>query len=446
MGILGALSTAVSGLAAQSYALENISGNIANASTTGFKRVDTSFVNLVGDQPVTQQLSGSVAAGSSLSTGIQGTLSSTGVATNVAISGDGFFVVAQNTGSTQTPTFAASSLYTRRGDFTQDASGYLVNGAGYFMSGTTYDPTTGAAVGVSPSPIQISKATLAAQVTSTVDYSGNLPSLPQPTNYTGTAGTELLANPQATYTGTASAGFVASSISGGQVTVYSPSGTAANLQLRWAKTDSTTSTAPGSTQTDTWSLYYQNAASPSSWTQVGDPVTFSATGTMTSPTTGAMTLDNVAIGGVTVGNVNMNLTGGLTEYGDSSGAASVALDQDGYTSGSLTDIAIGTDGTITGSYSNGQSKKLAELAIAKFSASDALKGENGGAYSATIKSGDPILTMSGTSLSGASLEASNTDISSEFSKMIVTQQAYSANTKVMSTAQSMLQDIINVIR
>ena len=443
MGILGALSTAVSGLSAQSYALENISGNIANASTTGFKRVDTSFVNLVGDQPVNQQLSGSVAAGSALSTGIQGTLSSTGVATNVAISGDGFFVVSQNTGSVQTPTFGAGNLYTRRGDFTQDASGYLVNGAGYFLSGTTYDPTTGAAVGVSPSPIQISKATLAAQVTSTVEYSGNLPSLPQPTNYNGTAGTELLANQQATYTGTASAGFVASSISGGQITVYSPSGTAANLQLRWAKTDSTT--AGG---TDTWSLYYQNAASPSSWTQVGgqDAVTFDATGNMTTPASGALTLTGIAIGGVTVGDVTLDLTGGLTEYGDASGAASVSLDQDGYTSGSLTDIEIGTDGSITGSYSNGQAKKLGEIAIAKFSASDSLKGENGGAYSSTIKSGDPILTMNGTTLSGASLEASNTDISSEFSKMIVTQQAYSANTKVMSTAQSMLQDIINVIR
>jgi flagellar hook protein FlgE len=357
MGILGALSTAVSGLSAQSYALENISGNIANASTTGFKRTDSSFQNLVANQPVTQQLSGSVSANSSLTTTIQGTLSSTGVPTNVALSGDGFFVVAQNTGSVQAPSFGAGSLYTRRGDFKQDASGYLVNGAGYYMSGTTFDPSTGASVGISPSPIMISKATLAAKVTGTVDYTGNLPQLPKPKSYDGTTGSELLASPQTTYTATSTpkkaSDFVDSSIPGGQVSVYSQSGTAANLQLRWAKTATGDYTATPPTA-DTWKLYYQDQA-PSNWKEFGaTQVTFDAKGALATPTPAALTATGVAIGGVTIGDIKMDLSGGLTEFGDASGSADVALDQDGYTSGSLNTISVGSDGTITGSYSNGR--------------------------------------------------------------------------------------------
>src|SRR3954452_18183885 len=191
MSILGALSTSVSGLSAQSYALENISGNIANASTTGFKRVDTAFLDMIPDQPANHELAGSVSARSNLTTTLQGTLNTTGVTTNAAISGDGFFVVAKNTGSNQSPVFSGQGLYTRRGDFTQDANGYLVNGSGYYLSGTTYDVASGSATGAANSPIKISNAPLAAKQTSTITYSGNLPAVPQPANYTG-PGTELL--------------------------------------------------------------------------------------------------------------------------------------------------------------------------------------------------------------------------------------------------------------
>jgi flagellar hook protein FlgE len=112
----------------------------------------------------------------------------------------------------------------------------------------------------------------------------------------------------------------------------------------------------------------------------------------------------------------------------------------------LTNIAISTDGSIVGNYSNGQVAKVGQIGIAQFNASDALKRENGGAYSATMESGAPNYGLNGATLTGGSVEASNTDISDEFSKMIVTQQAYSANTKVITTAQQMLQDVINIIR
>ena len=96
MGILGALSTAVSGLSAQSYALENISGNIANSQTVGFKRVDTSFVDLIPDSPLKRAAAGSVMSYSQLTNTLQGTLRSTNLSTNMALSGDAYFTVAKN--------------------------------------------------------------------------------------------------------------------------------------------------------------------------------------------------------------------------------------------------------------------------------------------------------------------------------------------------------------
>src|SRR5215210_1242093 len=130
MGILGAMTTAVSGLRAQSYALENISGNIANSQTTGFKRVDTAFVDLIPDLPKGQELAGSVTGFSRLTNTIAGDIKSTRISTNMVLSGEGYFMVAESTGyADNRPIFAGGDLFTRRGDFAVDKDGYLVNGA-----------------------------------------------------------------------------------------------------------------------------------------------------------------------------------------------------------------------------------------------------------------------------------------------------------------------------
>lgn len=459
MGILGALSTAVSGLSAQSFALENISGNIANSSTIGFKRVDTSFVDLIPDAPAKHELAGSVSAYSQLTNTLQGTLSTTGVNTNMALSGEGFFAVAANTGSADAPAFKGANLYTRRGDFASDASGYLVNGAGNYLVGTTYNPGTGAVVGATNTPIQLSNAPIPAKVTTEIDYAGNLPSTPKPSNYdAAVTGSELLkaadftTDPTAAGTGTVvgdeSSKFLAESVSGGQISVYNPAGTATTVQLRWAKTASASGSTP-----DTWELFYgQNPDATGStavaWQNVGTSVEFNASGAMTSPSPATATITGLQANGLTIGNVTLKLggTGGLTQYGDQSGSVTSSIDQNGYTSGTLSKISIGSDGSVSGSYSNGQTAKIAQVGVAHFANDDGLKRETGGTYSATTESGDPTFGLNGTRLTGGSVEQSNTDISDEFSKMIVTQQAYSANTKVMSTAQQMLQDVINIIR
>lgn len=440
MGILNALSTAVTGLSAQSYALENISGNIANSQTVGFKRVDTSFVDLIPESPARREVAGSVVSYSQLTNTIQGALKSTGVNTNMALNGDGYFVVAQNTGSLTAPVFSGENLFTRRGDFAVDASGYLVNGSGKYLMGSV--------AGQGNVPIKIPTTPVPARQTAKIEYQANLPSYPGTANADpAVAGSELLSPALAagsTISGADKAAFLDQSISGGEVTVYDTAGAPVTMQTRWAKTASSSSGG-----TDTWQLYYQ--ASPAStgataaYSRIGS-FTFTPSGTMTSSPTAS--IPSLVVNGTAIGTVTMDFgQGKLTQYSDASGEASnVDVRQDGYPTGTLSSISVSSDGRITGAYSNGQSQTLAQVLVAHFNGNDSLKRMDGGAYAQTAESGPPSFGLQGSSLTGASVEMSNTDISEEFSKMIVTQQAYSANTRVISTAQQMLQDVINILR
>lgn len=179
MGIFGALSTAVTGLTAQSFALENISGNIANSQTTGYKRVETSFEDMIVDGKPEQQVAGSVVASSRATNTVQGDITASDISTNMAINGSGFFVVQTKTGQVDgKPQFSGGDLYTRRGDFEMDSDGYLVNGAGNYLEGVAIDRATGNPSSSVPGVIQVSNALLPAQATTSIDYQLNLPQSP----------------------------------------------------------------------------------------------------------------------------------------------------------------------------------------------------------------------------------------------------------------------------
>ena len=156
MGLFDALTTAVSGLQAQSFAMQNISGNIANSQTTAYKGIETNFEDLIpGDSVPTRQIAGGVIANSRATNNVQGTIQSTTSTTDMAINGNGFFVVQAPTGfNGNQPLFGGIDSYTRRGDFQLDANGYLVNGSGYFLEGIPIDPTTGNPVGSVATPLQ----------------------------------------------------------------------------------------------------------------------------------------------------------------------------------------------------------------------------------------------------------------------------------------------------
>lgn len=257
----------------------------------------------------------------------------------------------------------------------------------------------------------------------------------------GTAGTGGV-------TGNDVATFTKESISGGAVTAYNAAGTPVNLQLRWAKTDSA---SLGAGHSDSWNLFYQtdpNATGTTvGWVNTGQAFTFAADGSLTSPSGSGITINNVSVSGQSLGSVAFNISsGGLTQYASTSGAVTInTITQNGYAAGQLRSVAVNNNGLVVGTFSNGQNLDLAQVSLSHFNGTNYLKALDGGAYAATEQSGPAIDGASGT-ISGSSLEGSNTDIADEFTKLIVTQQAYSANTKVITTANSMVQDLLNVLR
>lgn len=450
MGIFGALTTAISGLQAQSFALENISGNIANSRTTGFKRVDTSFSDLIPDLPPRRELSGSVGAFSRNTATVQGDLQASQIGTNMAVSGEGFFVVRERTGDAGgQPIFAGSNLYTRRGDFDIDRDGYLVNGTGHYLMGYPIDPSTNAITGSSIQVMRISNNNLPARPSTEIEYNANLPKYPLTKNSDPlVAGSQLLTG--ALYTGATVAaadenGFLDRTVAGQAVTIYDAAGSPVNVQMRWGKT----SNAVGA---ETWSLYYQSdsaavGAAPK-WTQVSNAVQFNASGQLTAPAAGLIPGFVYTVDGVTTPAVDLNFgVNGLTQFADPNGQITPnRISQDGYPTGTIQRVQVGEGGKIMGSYSNGQTVGLAQIPLAQFPADNLLKRRDGGVFEETLESGQELLVDGGRNIVGGTTEASNVDIADEFSKMIVTQQAYSANTRVVTTAQTMLQDVINIIR
>ena len=562
MGIFGAMTTAVSGLRAQSYALENISGNIANSQTTGYKRLDTSFVDLIPELPYKHELAGSVLGFSRLTNTIQGDLQSTGIPTNMALNGEGYFIVQERSGTANNrPVFGGSDLYTRRGDFTLDKDGFLVNGAGYYLKGSSIDPITGEVRGAGNGVIQISTDPLPARSTTEILYRANLPSSPATSSAATNAGngSQTLTAPPATMpagydprvfatSATPPAvrmddqgRFMSQSINGGAITVYNQVGAPIDVQLRWAKVESAgpakatgtvdvsgaytlgagndgnltingtnialvaadddtsvlskinaqsavtgvtasldtadhivltsndqtanltvggtaatltslgLSAATTNPTTDVWNLFYLRNSKPVvdgdlTWQNVGVPVTFNSSGQMTSAN--EIAVPDLTVDGNAVGSMTFNFGGaGLTQYASASGLVQAStIQQDGYPSGTLDSVSVTGDGRISGNYSNGRVVSVAVLSVAQFNADNALKRRDGGVYEQTLEAGLPIVGLNGATVIGGNVEGSNTDIAEEFSKMIVTQQAYSANTRVVSTSQQMLTDVLNMLR
>jgi flagellar hook protein FlgE len=139
-------------------------------------------------------------------------------------------------------------------------------------------------------------------------------------------------------------------------------------------------------------------------------------------------------------------SGGLTQFADTNGTAQVNLvQQDGFPAGSLQSVSISDKGRVVGTYSNGRTLDLAAITLANFNGPNQLQRLDGGAFAVTDESGAAILGAPG-KIVGSSLEGSNVDIANEFTKLIVTQQAYSANTKVVTTSQTMVQATLDMLR
>ncbi|CUA91785.1 flagellar hook protein FlgE [Pannonibacter indicus] len=461
MGIYGAINAAISGLTAQSRALENISGNVANSQTVGFKRLDTTFSEMVagsGGGTQAKQQSGTTAATSRATNTVAGPIVQAQVDTYMAINGPGYFVVTQASdvvdGKT---TFADTQYYTRAGDFERDQYGYLVNSSGYYLKGFPLDPLTGNAIGDAPSVIQIDDKPMPSKATTEMTYQANLPTFPKTNRAVAagnTPGSQYLQTGGSTSITTTSditvadqQAFVDSSISGGSKTIYDANGAPVSVSLRWAQTSA-----------NTWNLYYNTGetapATATAWSLVGE-VDFTASGVMNTLTPSApntasatsFTIANLTVGGVNAGNVELSFdNGSLTQFNDDAGiVSSLDIQQNGYPAGQVVSLSIDEAGRITASYSNNQQRAVYEIPIATFQAEQNLRRVDGAAFAATPTSGEPKFGEGGAVLAN-NLESSNSDIATEFSKLIITQQAYSANSKVITSSDKMLTDALNMIR
>ena len=468
MSLLGALNAGVGGMNAQSAALTAISNNVANSQTVGYKETDTTFLNYVSQASTTSAGPSAVVAAPQYMNTVQGTVTQVSNPTSLAISGSGFFPVNLPIGSssTGTTTYSPDQYYTQAGDFTLNNSGNLENSEGYVLAGYPSTDAAGTSFNTNAlGPIVISQAPSPPVATSNVAVTANLGSTPPAgeTSYSST------------------------------VQIYDAGGNEQNLKLNWSQVTangpvSSTNVVSASNPilSNEWALTVStDGATPQTSGQM--LVTFGSSGTAgtitsigaatntpatptpapaippgiaatvpTAQTAGdAATVTLPLNFGLGTQNVALNLgqfgtTSGITQFAGTSYAQSSAPTQNGLPQGTYTGVTVQSGGNVVINYSNGATQTVAQVPLATFADPDALQSQSGQAFTATTASGAANIGAPGTGAAGtlvaSSVEGSNVDIATQFTQMIVAQQAYTANSKVITTANSMLQSAVSMIQ
>ena len=429
---------------------------------------------------------GTVVAAPQYQNTVQGTISESSNPLALAISGQGFFQVSESTGinSVGATQFSNQAYFTRDGDFQVNSSGYLTNDAGQYLNGYVTNAATGVLNTSGVVPIQVSQSVYQPVPTQTMTMAANLPA-----GEVSTVTEDANGNVNGMFDSSANA--VPSMQPEAQV--YDAEGTAHTVQYTWAPVPNNAPvTAGGSTYAtvaNTWTLSASIGTGANAKDLGEIQVNFNSDGTLagiTPPTPGAAgavipagsgtatpggtlagavpTFSNATTGTVTFDTgmatstagvtqkITLNLgvlgkTAGVTQFSGSSFTLS-NLSQDGVPPGDYTGVSTTTTGNIYANYSNGQTRLVGQVPVATFAAADQLQSQNGSSYTATLTSGTPSLQSAGTNGAGAlvtnSVESSNVDIASQFTSLIVAQQAYTANTKVVTTADQLMQATINM--
>lgn len=436
MTLNSALNTAVSALNAQSTALSVISGNLANSGTTGYKTIDTSFESLVTSTSTssnTVSSIGGVTTNTSQNLDVQGVISSTSTSTNMAIDGTGFFVVSDGEDS-------SNIYYTRNGEFEVNDDGYLVlSGTDYYLLGWPTDADgniTAASTNSTATLEAINLESLSSTAAATTEYSlsANLPADAQ-----NTVGTSDVFSGSTT------------------LTVYDSLGTAQYINVTFTPNGDNTWTMTINDPTDSDGNSTGSITGATSYT-----VTFNSDGTLDTITDGTGTevtpeidvtwTDGAADSAITLDLGTSGEADGLTQYttGDDDLNIDVSsTSQDGVAYGELSAISIDSDGTIYATYTNGEVQAIYKIPIASFANNSALTQMSNGIYQASAASGQVVLNIAGENgagtIEGGSLEESTVDTTTELSKMIIAQQAYSAASQIIKTDQEMFQSLISAI-
>jgi flagellar hook protein FlgE len=426
MSLSGALSSAISGLSAQSQALAMVSDNLANASTVGYKTTSGNFEDLVtGNESATQYSSGGVQVFSQQNVTAQGLLQTSTSATNVAIQGQGFFIVSS-------ATTGGTTSYTRNGDFMPDNQGFLEN-QGSFLMGFPTDSSGNVIGSGNPVPINTSAKETSAAATTKTTMQLNLPS----DAATG-----------ATFTSS--------------MPVFDSLGAASTIQVTWTKTAANTWTGDFGTPTAT-NGGGPTASAPTVKGATGNTneitVNFNPDGSLASTVPASGELD---IGGWTDGaaasKIALNLgtpgaTDGLTQLNSGAATPSISItgvNSDGLAFGKLSGVSVGNNGLVNATYSNGQTIPIYKIPVATFASPDQLSAQSDGLYQATVGSGNPVIQSSGTNgagtIFGGELESSGTNTNDQFATMMTAQQAYSASAQVVTAVNKMFDTLISSMR
>lgn len=426
MGIQSAMFSGVSGLNTNSQAMSVIGNNLANTNTLGFKGSRSVFSDLLSSSVFGSGGTSQVGRGVGLSTidniFSQGTFETTASDTDVAIEGEGFFVVSE-LGNAQ-------NLYTRAGAFRFNEEGYLVNPEGYVVQGKQFD-NAGNLLPADPSDIQVRNVGLIeANATTTMTFTTNLDA-----NSAELGAGAIDPADALTYNYSASS------------QVHDSLGMPHLISVYWRLED---------TLTNTWSMAYtvdggaavaiaDQMAFDGKGLHDAIPVDGNPTGEADPPLAVPITVADWGNGAEL--NQVIDLTFDCTQFDSES--VVIGQNQDGFGAGELTNVAIDGEGTVVASYSNGEQIKIAQLVLAKFQNPGGLMMAGSNHYSATEDAGTIRVGLPGPELGQIftnSLEQSNVDMGQEFVKMITTQRGFQANSKIISTVDEMLGELINLKR
>ncbi|MBB5056393.1 flagellar hook protein FlgE [Granulicella aggregans] len=412
----------LSGLIASQDQLSSVSNNLANLDTVGFKDQTTSFSDLFAQSSVVNATNDPIQTGlgvlpaQTYSNFTDGATSATGIDTNMALTGNGLFVVKSTDGTIK---------YTRAGDFTTNAAGYLTTPNGELVMGYVSANGTNATSGVLQ-PLKVGLGTTTPAIaTTSFQLAGNL-----------------------------SSGAAVGSTYSSPTSIYDSLGTSHVLTVNYTKTAANTwsytvdvpkaDTGAASTTVSSGSLTFDSSGNLTSTTD--------SAGVVTSPPGSVSISIPSYVDGASGSTLSWNLT-------NSSGAGSITQTslansfnspiQNGQASGTLSSISVLADGTIEGIFSNSQSSAIGQVAVASFANNQGLLRTGSNDYQATVGSGAAAIGTAETggrgTITGGSVESSNVDVATEFSKMIEAQQAYSANAKAVTTFQQISQATIQMI-
>ncbi len=469
MSIYGSMVTAISGLNAQTRRIGHISDNIANVSTTGYKKVGTNFSALVTQSSQFVHEPGGVVATPSYNVSVQGSIESSVGAAHMAINGNGMFAVQNYSDDNATPGLDKQISYTRKGDFEPDANGNLRNSSGFYLQGWRYNNDGQTFPSKDLETINIGNIGGNVRTTNDVVLGANLPAT--------AAGGETVPS----LTGTS----VLTNVTGlsqrfSEQVFYDDLGRPRTVRMEWYATGTT----GGATRDWTVRIYeVESDGTPRPQAEhIVSTIRLNNTGTDAGtladpqpaapvPTTliGAGDASAAVAPAVVNGEVQLTIAGGtmngfasniVVNLGEADAPIGITqksddfaitnLTQNGLPYGQYQGIRIDEQGDIYAQFGNGVSHKIYRIPMITFSNPDGLQILDGGVYRATVASGDPVISDAGVGRAGEfvpeALEASNVDIAEEFTQMIQAQRAYSANGRVITTSDQMLEEVINLKR